>query len=714
MTLEEDLKKYRTIVEQANDGIIIIQERLVKFANQRIAEMVGYQIEEVINTPFSEYVHPLVLPLINERYQQRIEGIDLPSVYETILKKKNDQPLIVELNAKLIQYQGAAADLVLIRDISERNLFQERVTSFLEAAPDGFYLFDENLQLIDTNKAGVERFPIGTEKRDIVNKHITELVPDMEESDRYEKYQECLRTGVPLRIDNIITHPKFGKTYLSVRAFKVGNGLGIISSDITDRVLAEKAVTQVKYQLQDMFDNTPAAIYMKDMEGRYLLVNKVWRERTGCIEREIIGKTDNEIFPDLKRGIWHENEQYVLEHGVSTQFEEVGRTTGRIYLATKFPMMDENGEIYALCNSSLDITDRKAAEVALSESEQKYRMLVEKMEEAVYLENAAGNIIFVNPKGAELIGLKEEEILGRHWSEFAPEKDLREALIETAKRPHGISSTYQSTMKAHDGTIIPVKITATPLFTENKDFNGVLCLSIDMTERLEIEEQLKNVKRQEELYHTMQSHFIKNDLQKITLALELVQRSTESSDIQELENVISICNRASRTIDRVNKIYSVLQSDYRKNLETFTKIPLWKTIRDIAQIYGLNLDIKCEELDIQIRADEFFEDLLSEILVYIAKATDSGVNVSCQWNFENQNEFSIRIEESFSNPLPDELCHRISQAVTEEWESLGHYSGLTLASVVAQYYDGKLTITPKQTKGNEFRISLPAELVVQM
>ena len=102
MTTEEDLVKYRTIVEQANDGIIIIQDRLIKFANHKMETMVGYKIEEVLNTSFSNYIHPLVLPLINERYQQRMRGEKIPNMYETLLKKKDGEPLIVELNAQLI------------------------------------------------------------------------------------------------------------------------------------------------------------------------------------------------------------------------------------------------------------------------------------------------------------------------------------------------------------------------------------------------------------------------------------------------------------------------------------------------------------------------------------------------------------------------------------------------------------------------------------
>ncbi len=69
--------------------------------------------------------------------------------------------------------------------------------------------------------------------------------------------------------------------------------------------------------------------------------------------------------------------------------------------------------------------------------------LVERMEEAVFLEDHEGKLSFVNPKAIEIVGYNEEEVLGKHWTEFTPEEELEKSIVESNKRPEGISSTYE-------------------------------------------------------------------------------------------------------------------------------------------------------------------------------------------------------------------------------------------------------------------------------
>jgi PAS domain S-box-containing protein len=119
-SLRESEEKYRNVVERANDGILIIQDGIVRFANLRLAEMWRGTVEEIVNTPFAGYVHPDELLQVLDRYKRRIAGEDVPSIYETTLSRKDGSKLEAEVNAGIITYQGKPADLVIVRDITER------------------------------------------------------------------------------------------------------------------------------------------------------------------------------------------------------------------------------------------------------------------------------------------------------------------------------------------------------------------------------------------------------------------------------------------------------------------------------------------------------------------------------------------------------------------------------------------------------------------
>ena len=124
--LQESEEKYRNLVERANDGIAIIQDGRVRFANSRLINLWGGgTVDEVVGSPFTNYIHPDELSKVRERYQRRLAGDAIGSIYETKLKRKNGSPVSVELNAGLVTYNGKPADLVIIRDITERKQAEE-------------------------------------------------------------------------------------------------------------------------------------------------------------------------------------------------------------------------------------------------------------------------------------------------------------------------------------------------------------------------------------------------------------------------------------------------------------------------------------------------------------------------------------------------------------------------------------------------------------
>jgi PAS domain S-box-containing protein len=118
--LRESEEKYRTVVNSANDGIAIIQDEIIKFANPRLAEMGGYVPEEIVGRSFTSFLTPSEFQYIKGAYDGRMAGQQVPSKYEVHLHKKNGDSLFAEVNSSLIPYQNRPAILIIIRDVTER------------------------------------------------------------------------------------------------------------------------------------------------------------------------------------------------------------------------------------------------------------------------------------------------------------------------------------------------------------------------------------------------------------------------------------------------------------------------------------------------------------------------------------------------------------------------------------------------------------------
>ncbi len=117
-------------------------------------------------------------------------------------------------------------------------------------------------------------------------------------------------------------------------------------------------------RLQDILDHSPAIIFLKDPEGRYLLCNQPFANGCGMTCREIIGRSDLDLFPPAEAEIYRQHDAAVLAARQPVEFEETATTPEgvRVRLVHKFPLIDDQDRTYALCGIATDITDRKAAE----------------------------------------------------------------------------------------------------------------------------------------------------------------------------------------------------------------------------------------------------------------------------------------------------------------------------------------------------------------
>ena len=130
--LHESEEKYRNLVERANDGIIILQDGLFKYANPSLIRMAKCSEETLLNSPFIHFIEDAEVDKVISNYEKRIYGENINTMYETRFKTNQGEIIDAEVNAGLITYEGKPADLVIIRDITERKQIEKELKKHQE------------------------------------------------------------------------------------------------------------------------------------------------------------------------------------------------------------------------------------------------------------------------------------------------------------------------------------------------------------------------------------------------------------------------------------------------------------------------------------------------------------------------------------------------------------------------------------------------------
>ena len=256
-----------------------------------------------------------------------------------------------------------------------------------------------------------------------------------------------------------------------------------------ERERSAQAIGQSERLLQSVRDNASAVIYIKDLQGRYLSINRRFEEIFAISCEEVVGKTDHDIFQKEMAERFFANDRKVIEHQGPIEFEELALQVNdgqlHTYLSSKFPLYDNQGEIYAVCGISADITQRKQDEEKLRFTQ----FLVDHAGDAVFTIGKDGRFIAVNETACSRMEYSHEELLEMAVWDINPDcpQEAWPAVWERVSKEEQV--TIAAYHRAKSGRIIPVEIVSNHI--EREGHECVCAFVRDITDRKRAEKELR-------------------------------------------------------------------------------------------------------------------------------------------------------------------------------------------------------------------------------
>jgi PAS domain S-box-containing protein len=278
--------------------------------------------------------------------------------------------------------------------------------------------------------------------------------------------------------------------------------------DLTRLRQAEQALEASELRLRQLLDNTPTVVFIRDLDGRYLYVNRRFCDMYGKQASEMVGSLNTDLLPAEVIAMANANTARVLEARAPMEFEEELQVGSKrlTFLASRFPLLDQHGEPYAVCAIATDITERKRTEQALRASEQQYRSIFNASVDGMAVLDEQGGIVDVNPAFLALLGYRREEVLGRKPGELLAvgSRDLCGEL--TAGIADGGTFQRDCTALKRDGRPVEIELRGARMHYQGRPH--ILAIVRDLTrrrhaqaERERLETQLRQAQKMEAIGH---------------------------------------------------------------------------------------------------------------------------------------------------------------------------------------------------------------------
>ena len=264
-TFVMDVRRSPTLMEVILQGKIVCAspEKVVREVFPANLAPLAPRVASILGFPDAPSV---LLPILKSGESIGAMGITPPEMFDDFV------PSVRTFSRQLsTALDLAEADSRRKRLEQDLRTSEARLLAFLDSAADSCYLLDEELNFVEINRRGLEL--IGREKQEVIGRNIDDVVPDIRQSHRRERHLEVIRTGQPFVVEDFVPHPAFGDLHLVLKSFKVGDGLGVIAHEITERMRTEASLRESERRYRTLFDSLPIGVGIYDVDGRVLAAN---------------------------------------------------------------------------------------------------------------------------------------------------------------------------------------------------------------------------------------------------------------------------------------------------------------------------------------------------------------------------------------------------------------------------------------------------------
>jgi PAS domain S-box-containing protein len=701
--LRESEEKYRTLVERSQDGVVIVQDERLAFANGALTRMIGFTEEELFGHSVEEFIAPEDLDLVMGRHRERFSGRTVPDSYEySLLHKDGKTRVRIKMFAGMMNYQGKPALIGTFHDVTLERRREEalresekRYHDLADLLPQMIFEMDPELRITYANRYALGLFGVTEETlRQGVNAF--SFIDPSEHTRVRENLEKVLKGEIPgnreftfRRIDG----STFPVLIYTAPVFRDRDPVGFrgVAVDISARKKMEEELREKAEELGKYFESALDLLCIADTDGYFRRLNREWEKVLGYPLDELIGHRFLDfVHPDDREATREALAQLESQKEI-LNFTNRYRCRDGTYRWIEWRSFPSGKKIYA---AARDITDRRKIQEELEEGEERYRLLLQNANDAVYihevLPEGPGLFLEVNDTACRMLGYSRDELLRMSPRDIdAPERRglIPDILTELFAKKNALFQTDHITK---DGHRIPVEISNNLFWLHGRP--TVLSIVRDISDRKRAEEALRRVNEKLNLLNSITRHDVANQLTILQSLTELaLMTNSDPAMTDYLTKIEAAGTKIARQIEFTRTYQKLGLND-----------PDWFDIKEVlSKVMPKNIGFFSTCAGLEIFADPMLENVFSNLFDNAIRHGErvKRIIVSCQWD---PDKLTIVVEDNGAGIPPDE-----KEKIFEKGYGRNTGFGLFLAREILAITGISIRETGEYGSGARFEITVP-------